>query len=310
MSKRGVEGDYLQYSPEVAEALEERRPIVALESTIISHGMPYPENIENAEQLEETVRRAGAVPATIAIRSGRIHVGLTKEDLDYFGSADNIGKASRRDIPAVLAKKLSAATTVSATIIGASLAGISVFATGGVGGVHRGAEETFDISADLQELARSSVAVVCAGAKAILDLPKTLEYLETMGVPVLGYGTDELPAFYSRESGLPVDYRVNSPEEAAAVLSAKWKIGLEGGVLIANPIPEDASMHKGKIDAAIDSALAEALRHGISGKELTPFLLEKIKDLTGGESLSANRRLAEHNADIAARIALAYAETE
>jgi pseudouridine-5'-phosphate glycosidase len=301
---------YLQFTPEVESALHEGAPVVALESTIISHGMPYPENIDNAKRLEETVRAAGAVPATIAIRSGRIHIGLTEEDLEYFGSSDDVGKASRRDLPVVAAKRLSAATTVSATMLCAELAGISIFATGGIGGVHRGAEQTFDISADLQELARSSVAVVCAGAKAILDLPKTVEYLETMGVPVLGYGTDELPAFYTRTSGIAVDYRINSPEEAAAVLRAKWQMGIEGGVLIANPIPDDASMDRGKIDSAIDSALAEALRHGISGKELTPFLLEKITELTGGESLAANRRLAEHNAEVAARIAAAYAAAE
>ena len=307
MNEEAMRERYLQLTPEVENAIREGAPVVALESTIISHGMPYPENIDNARRLEETVRSAAAVPATIAIRSGRIHIGLSDEDLEYFGSSDDIGKASRRDIPVVAAKRLSAATTVSATMLCAELAGIPVFATGGIGGVHRGAEQTFDISADLQELARTSVAVVCAGAKAILDLPKTMEYLETMGVPVLGYGIDELPAFYTRTSGLEIDYRINSPEEAAAVLRAKWEMGIAGGVLIANPIPEDASMDRGRIDSTIDSALAEGLRHGISGKELTPFLLEKITELTGGESLAANRRLAEHNAEVAARIAVAYA---
>ncbi|MFO7849561.1 MAG: pseudouridine-5'-phosphate glycosidase [Spirochaetia bacterium] len=301
------EETYLRISPEVRTALEEGKPVTALESTIISHGMPYPENIQNARTLEKRVREAGSVPATIALREGHILIGLSEEDLEYFGSSGDIGKASRRDIPAVLAKGLPAATTVSATMMCADLIGIRVFSTGGIGGVHRGAEDTFDISADLQELARTSVAVVCSGAKAILDIPRTLEYLETIGVPVLGYGTDELPAFYTRESGLKTDYRVDSPEETAAVMSAKWNLGFSGGILIANPIPEEASMERKRIDGAIDSALAEARRWGITGKELTPFLLDKIKELTGGESLTANRRLAEHNAELAGRIAAAYA---
>lgn len=307
--KKRVEEKYLRITPEVRTALEEGKPVTALESTIISHGMPYPENIENARTLEERVREAGTVPATIALRNGRILIGLSGEDLEYFGSSEDIGKASRRDIPAVLAKGLSAASTVSATMMCSDLAGIRVFSTGGIGGVHRGAEDTFDISADLQELARTSVAVVCAGAKAILDIPRTLEYLETMGVPVLGYKTGELPAFYTRESGLKTDYRVDSPEEAAAVMAAKWDLGFTGGILIANPIPEEASMDRKKIERAIDTALAEARRWAITGKELTPFLLDKIKELTGGESLSANRRLAEHNAGVAGQIAAAYAVT-
>ena len=296
----------IDYSQEVASAFSRNQPLVALESTIISHGMPYPDNVTTAEALEEAIRREGAVPATIAIIDGRIKVGLSKEQIEFLGKADNIKKASRRDIPVILAEKSHAATTVAATMIAAALAGIHIFATGGIGGVHRGAETSFDISADLQELARSSVAVVCAGAKAILDLQLTLEYLETMGVPVLGYGTAEMPAFYSSSSGLPVDHRVDSPETAAAILDSKWKCGLEGGVLIANPIPEEFSMEKEKIDNAIEVALDEARRIGIFGKELTPFLLEKIKELTGGESLSANIELVKNNAAVAARIAVAY----
>ncbi|MDZ7795447.1 MAG: pseudouridine-5'-phosphate glycosidase [Spirochaetia bacterium] len=296
----------LDYSQEVANAFSRNQPLVALESTIISHGMPYPDNVATAAALEETIRREGAVPATIAIIDGRIKVGLSKEQIEFLGKAENIKKASRRDIPVILAEKSHAATTVAATMIAAALAGIHVFATGGIGGVHRGAESSFDISADLQELARSSVAVVCAGAKAILDLQLTLEYLETLGVPVLGYGTAEMPAFYSSSSGLPVDHRVDSPEAAAAILDSKWKCGLEGGVLIANPIPEEFSMEKEKIDNAIEVALDEARRIGIFGKELTPFLLEKIKELTGGESLNANIELVKNNAAVAAKIAVAY----
>lgn len=296
----------IDYSQEVANAFSRNQPLVALESTIISHGMPYPDNVTTAEALEETIRKEGAVPATIAIIDGRIKIGLRKEQIEFLGKSDNIKKASRRDIPVILAEKSHAATTVAATMIAAALAGIHVFATGGIGGVHRGAETSFDISADLQELSRSSVAVVCAGAKAILNLQLTLEYLETLGVPVLGYGTAEMPAFYSSSSGLPVDHRVDSPEAAAAILSAKWKCGIEGGVLIANPIPEEYSMEKEKIDNAVEVALDEARRIGIFGKELTPFLLGKIKELTGGESLSANIELVKNNASVAARIAVAY----
>lgn len=298
----------IDYSTEVARAFSRGQALVALESTIISHGMPHPENVSTAEALEDTVRRNGAVPATIAILDGRIKIGLSKEQIEFLGKADSIKKASRRDLPVILAEGSHAATTVAATMIAASLAGIHVFATGGIGGVHRGAENTFDISADLQELSRTDVAVVCAGAKAILDLQLTLEYLETLGVPVLGYGTDELPAFYSTNSGLPVDHRVDSPEQTAAILDSKWRCGLEGGVLITNPIPEAFSMEKKKIDNAIEIALAEARRIGISGKELTPFLLEKIKENTGGESLSANIELVKNNAAVASRIALAYSD--
>ena len=296
----------IDYSQEVASAFSRNQPLVALESTIISHGMPYPDNVATAAALEETIRREGAVPATIAIIDGRIKVGLNKEQIEFLGKSENIKKASRRDIPVILAEGSHAATTVAATMIAAALAGIRVFATGGIGGVHRGAETSFDISADLQELARSNVAVVCAGAKAILDLQLTLEYLETLGVPVLGYGTAEMPAFYSSSSGLAVDHRVDSPEAAAAILDSKWRCGLEGGVLIANPIPEEFSMEKEKIDNAIEVALDEARRIGIFGKDLTPFLLGKIKELTGGESLSANIELVKNNASVAAKIAVAY----
>jgi len=296
----------IDYSQEVASAFSRNQPLVALESTIISHGMPYPDNVATAAALEETIRREGAVPATIAIIDGRIKVGLSKEQIEFLGKSENIKKASRRDIPVILAEGSHAATTVAATMIAAALAGIRVFATGGIGGVHRGAETSFDISADLQELARSNVAVVCAGAKAILDLQLTLEYLETLGVPVLGYGTAEMPAFYSSSSGLAVDHRVDSPEAAAAILDSKWRCGLEGGVLIANPIPEEFSMEKEKIDNAIEVALDEARRIGIFGKDLTPFLLGKIKELTGGESLSANIELVKNNASVAAKIAVAY----
>ena len=296
----------IDYSQEVASAFSRNQPLVALESTIISHGMPYPDNVTTAAALEETIRKEGAVPATIAIIDGRIKVGLSKEQIEFLGKSENIKKASRRDIPVILAEGSHAATTVAATMIAAALAGIHVFATGGIGGVHRGAETSFDISADLQELARSNVAVVCAGAKAILDLQLTLEYLETLGVPVLGYGTAEMPAFYSSSSGLAVDHRIDSPEAAAAVLDSKWKCGLEGGVLITNPIPKEFSMEKEKIDNAIEVALDEARRIGIFGKDLTPFLLGKIKELTGGESLSANIELVKNNASVAAKIAVAY----
>jgi pseudouridylate synthase len=295
----------IRYGKEVQDALENGRPVVALESTIISHGMPWPQNMETAEMLEETVRSGNAVPATIAVIDGLIRIGINRKELEFLASGEGIIKASRRDLPVVFATSASAATTVSATMIAAEMAGIRVFATGGIGGVHRGAASSFDISSDLQELAKSNVAVVCAGIKAILDLPLTLEYLETMGVPVLGYMTDQLPAFYSRESGLALEYRVDTAMEAARVLKAKWDAGLEGGVLIANPIPHSASMPKKEIDLAIDTALAEAKSFGITGKAVTPFLLGKVKSLTGGESLSANIALVRNNAAVAAEIACA-----
>ena len=295
---------FIDLSKEVKEAMEERKPVVALESTIISHGMPYPENIETAKTLENIVREHGAIPATIAIINGRIKIGLSKEELEFMATSKEILKASRRDLPAVLAKGFSAATTVSATMICANLAGIKVFVTGGIGGVHRGAEQTFDISADLQELANTDVAVVCAGAKAILDLSRTLEYLETFGVPVVGFKTWEFPAFYTRESGLKVDYKVDDEIEAAKIIKTKWDLGLKGGVLIANPIPEEYALDKAYIDKAIEDALYEAEKRNIKGKEITPFLLDKIKDLTQGESLKANIELVKNNAFVGAKIAI------
>ncbi|ABY95583.1 MULTISPECIES: pseudouridine-5'-phosphate glycosidase [Thermoanaerobacter] len=295
---------FIDLSKEVKEAMEERKPVVALESTIISHGMPYPENIETAKTLENIVREHGAIPATIAVIKGRIKIGLSEEELEFMGTSKEILKASRRDLPVVLAKGLSAATTVSATMICANLAGIKVFVTGGIGGVHRGAEQTFDISADLQELANTDVAVVCAGAKAILDLPRTLEYLETFGVPVVGLKTWEFPAFYTRESGLKVDYKVDDEIEAAKIIKTKWDLGLKGGVLIANPIPEEYALDKAYIDKAIEDALYEAEKRNIKGKEITPFLLDKIKDLTQGKSLKANIELVKNNAHVGAKIAI------
>jgi pseudouridylate synthase len=299
---------FLKITDEVAQALEQNRPVVALESTIISHGMPWPENKETALLLEESIRQKGAIPATIAIIDGIIHIGIDEKELDYLATGDDIVKASRRDLPVVLATGKSAATTVAATMIAAELAGIRVFATGGIGGVHRGADKSFDISADLQELAKTDVAVVCAGIKAILDLPLTLEYLETLGVPVLGYRTEELPAFYSRSSGLNLDHRVESAEEAAEIMRAKWECTLQGGVLITNPIPEASSMARDKIDRIIDLALAEAEKLGVRGKDITPFLLDKVKALSGGESLKANIELVKNNALLAAEIACAYSE--
>jgi len=296
--------DYLVISQEVKEALENGKPVVALESTIISHGMPYPQNVETALKVEEIVRQNGAVPATIAIIGGKLKAGLTKEEIEYLGKKGReIVKVSRRDIPYIVAKGIDGATTVASTMIIASLAGIRVFATGGIGGVHRGAQETFDISADLQELANTNVAVVCAGAKSILDLGLTLEYLETFGVPVVGYKTEELPAFYTRKSGFKVDYRLDSPEEIAKMLKVKWELNLKGGVVIANPIPEEYEMDYDTINRAIEDALKEAEEKGIKGKESTPFLLAKVKDITGGKSLESNIQLVFNNAKLAAQIA-------
>lgn len=294
---------YLDLSEEVRKAIEDQRPIVALESTIISHGMPYPQNVETALKVEEIIREHGAVPATIGIIGGRLKAGLTSEEIDYMGRAKNIAKVSRRDIPYLIAHKRDGATTVASTMIIASMAGIRVFATGGVGGVHRGAEKTMDISADLEELAMTEVAVVCAGAKSILDLGLTLEYLETKGVPVLGYQTEELPAFYTRKSGFGVDYKVDTPEEIADILRTKWDLGLKGGALIANPIPEEYSMDADLITRVIEDAVKEAEVLGIKGKDTTPFLLAKIKEITGGESLESNIQLVYNNARLAAEIA-------
>ena len=300
---------HLLISEEVQKALAEGKPVVALESTIISHGMPYPENVETALKVEKTVRDAGAVPATIAVLGGKLCAGLTEAQIEYLGKLGTKAlKASRRDLPVLVSKKLDGATTVAATMIIASLAGIPVFATGGVGGVHRGAELTMDISADLDELAETAVVVVCAGCKSILDLKLTLEYLETRGVPVIGYGTDELPAFYTRKSGLKVDYRLDTPEEIAAAFDAKRAMGLAGGMLVTNPIPEEYSMDPAVISAAIDGAVAEANHLGIGGKSLTPFLLDKVKKITGGDSLASNIQLVLNNAALAARIAAALKE--
>jgi pseudouridine-5'-phosphate glycosidase len=298
--------EYLDVKQEVAEAVAAGKPVVALESTIISHGMPYPQNVETAMQVESIIRDAGAVPATIAIIGGRLKAGLTPEEIEYFGKKGTaIAKASRRDLAVLCARGEDGATTVTTTMMIAHMAGIKVFATGGIGGVHRGAEKTMDISADLEELAHTPVVVVCAGAKAILDLALTLEYLETHGVPVIGYGTDELPAFYSRYSGLHVDYRMDTPEEIAAAMRVQQKLGMSGGMLVTNPIPEEYSMDSKVINRAIDQALAEMDSLGIHGKECTPFLLAKVKDLTGGDSLESNIRLVYNNAALAAKIAAA-----
>lgn len=295
---------YLDLSPEVAAAKAEGRPVVALESTIISHGMPYPQNVETALRVEQTIRDNGAVPATVAILGGRLKAGLTPEEIEYLGKKGrSVAKASRRDLPVLVARGADGATTVTTTMIIAALAGIKVFATGGIGGVHRGAETTMDISADLEELARTPVMVICAGAKSILDLGLTLEYLETKGVPVIGYGTEELPAFYTRRSGFKVDYRIDTPEELAAAFRVKMEMGLGGGMLVTNPIPEEYSMDPEIINAAIDRAIEESVQQGIKGKETTPFLLARIKDLTGGDSLASNIQLVLNNARLAAKTA-------
>ena len=301
--------EYLDISPEVQAALKEHKPVVALESTIISHGMPYPQNVETALNVEKIIRENGAVPATIAIIGGRLKAGLSKEEIEHLGKAGTaVTKASRRDLPVLCAKGMDGATTVATTMIIAAMAGISVFATGGVGGVHRGAEVTMDISADLEELGRTNVMVVCAGAKSILDLGLTLEYLETKGVPVIGYGTSELPAFYTRKSGFGVDYRLDTPEELAAAFAAKMKMGLQGGMLVTNPIPEEYSMDPDRINAAIEQALAEAAEKGVKGKATTPFLLANVKEHTGGDSLNSNIRLVYNNAALAAKTAKALKE--
>ena len=300
---------YLDIAPEVKEALDAGKPVVALESTIISHGMPYPQNVETALKVESIIREAGAVPATIAIIGGRLKAGLTREEIDYLGKTGaGIPKASRRDLPVLVAQGRDGACTVTTTMMIADMAGIRVFATGGIGGVHRGAETTMDISADLEELAQTGVLVVCAGAKSILDLGLTLEYLETKGVPVIGYGTEELPAFYTRKSGFAVDYRLDTPESIAAAFRAKIGMGLKGGMLVTNPIPEQYSMDPDVINKAIDDAVEEAKRLGIHGKQTTPFLLAKIKDITGGDSLASNIRLVYNNAELAAKIAVELAK--
>ena len=298
--------DHLELSPAVKAALMSGEPVVALESTIISHGMPYPQNVETALRVEDTIREAGAVPATIAIIGGRLKAGLTREEIEYLGQKGTaVTKASRRDLPVLVARGADGATTVATTMIIAHMAGIPIFATGGIGGVHRGAETTMDISADLEELGRTPVLVVCAGAKAILDLGLTLEYLETKGVPVIGYGTEEFPAFYTRTSGLKVDYRLDTPEEIAAAFCAQQEMGLGGGMLVTNPIPEEYSMDPARIKASIDQAVSDSKQLGIHGKELTPYLLARVKELTGGDSLEANIQLVLNNARLAALTAKA-----
>ena len=295
---------YLDLSPEVREALENNRPVVALESTIISHGMPYPKNVQTAVAVENTIRQNGAVPATIAIIKGRLKVGLTPDELEYFGKKGMaITKTSRRDIPVIVSKGEDGATTVAATMMIAAMAGIQVFATGGIGGVHRGAETTMDISADLDEFTKTPVLVVCAGAKAILDLNLTMEYLETKGIPVFCYQTDELPAFYTRQSGIKAPFRADSPEELAGIWNTKNELGIQGGFIVANPIPEEFSMDPKRINAAIDEAICEMNKLGIHGKETTPYLLDKVQKLTGGDSLESNIKLVLNNAALAARIA-------
>lgn len=295
---------YLDIAPEVQQAVAEGRPVVALESTIISHGMPYPQNVETALNVEKIIRENGAVPATIAIIGGRLKAGLTPEEIDHLGKSGHaVTKASRRDLPILVAEGRDGATTVTTTMMIAHMAGIRIFATGGIGGVHRGAETTMDISADLEELAQTPVMVVCAGAKSILDLGLTLEYLETKGVPVIGYGTKELPAFYTRKSGFEVDYRVDTPAELAAAFRASLDLGLRGGMLVTNPIPEEFAMDHEVINRAIDEAVAQANAQGIHGKATTPFLLAKVKELTGGDSLDSNIQLVFNNARLAAQTA-------
>lgn len=300
--------DYLDIHPDVENAIKNNEPVVALESTIISHGMPYPKNVETALMVEETVRSNKAVPATIAIINGKLKVGLTNDEIEFLATNEEVKKVSRRDLPITVAQKLSGSTTVASTMIIASLAKIAIFATGGIGGVHRGAENTMDISADLEELANTNVCVVCAGAKAILDLGLTLEYLETKGVPVIGYKTSELPAFYSSESGFDVDYKIDSAQEIAEILKTKWNLSLDGGVLVTNPIPVAFELETGVMNDAINQAIIEADNNKISGKKITPYLLSKVNEITQGKSLEANIKLIQNNADLAAKIALHYSK--
>lgn len=300
--------DYLVISEEVKEALAENKPVVALESTIISHGMPYPKNVETALKVEEIIRENGAIPATIAIIKGKLVVGVSKEEIDYLGKKGlAVNKASRRDIPVIVAREDDGATTVATTMIIANLAGIKVFATGGIGGVHRGAETTMDISADLEELANTDVAVVCAGCKSILDIGLTLEYLETKGVPVVGYQTEEFPAFYTQESGFKVDYKMDSPLDIAKALKSKYSLGLNGSIVISNPIPDESAMDKDLIEDVIVKAVEDAEANGVKGKDITPFLLDKIQKVTEGKSLEANIALVYNNAKLGAQVAKEYA---
>ena len=302
--------DYLDIHPDVEKAIKNKEPVVALESTIISHGMPYPKNVETALMVEDTVRSNKAVPATIAIINGRLKVGLTNEEIEFLATNEEVKKVSRRDLPVTVAQKLSGSTTVASTMIIANLAKIAVFATGGIGGVHRGAENTLDISADLEELANTNVCVVCAGAKAILDIGLTLEYLETKGVPVIGYKTSELPAFYSSESGFDVDYKIDSALEIAEILKTKWSLSIDGGVLVTNPIPVAFELESSIMNEAINEAIIEANNENISGKEITPYLLSKVNELTEGKSLDANIKLIQNNANLASKIALHYSNQD
>ncbi|CAI0716586.1 Pseudouridine-5'-phosphate glycosidase [Serratia proteamaculans] len=309
MKNNVISHDYLDISPEVAEALANKRPVVALESTIISHGMPYPQNAQTALEVEQKIRDNGAVPATIAIINGRMKAGLSREEIELLGKEGHkVAKVSRRDLPFIVAAGQHGATTVASTMIIAEMAGIHVFATGGIGGVHRGAEHTFDISADLQELARTNVAVICAGAKSILDLGLTTEYLETHGVPVIGYQTPTLPAFFCRSSPFTVSIQLDAPAEIARAMVTKWQAGLEGGMVIANPIPAQYAVPEDKINAAIERAVRESVEQGVQGKDSTPFLLARVAELTGGDSLTANIQLVFNNAKLAAQIACCYQE--
>ena len=300
--------DYLSITPEIQEAIEQGKPIVALESTILSHGMPYPENVEFASKVEEVVRGEGAIPATTAIIGGKLKVGLTKDELEIMCKAENVGKVSRRDVAVYLATNQTGATTVATTMLIASLAGIKIFATGGIGGVHRGAQETMDISADLQELAHTPVCVVGAGCKSLLDIGLTLEYLETFGIPVLGYQTDDFPAFYCRKSGYGVDYNLKDAAQAAKIMKTKWDLGLEGGILIGNPIPKEYELDFDEMEKAINQALDMAKKDGIRGKATTPYLLSHIKDITKGVSFASNLQLAYNNAKVASQIAVEFSK--
>lgn len=296
---------YLTFTEEVKHALGNHLPVVALETTIISHGMPYPQNIQTAKEVEQIIHHNGAVPATIGIMDGKIKIGLTNEELEKFATSKTVEKVSRRDLPYILSTGKIGAATVSTTMIGAALAGIKVFATGGIGGVHREGEQTMDISADLTELSRTNVAVVCAGVKSILDIGRTLEYLETQGVPVIGYQCDKFPSFYSRESGFRVDFHLDVPEQIAMLMKTKWELGLNGGIVIANPVPEAYAMNHREIENVIVQAIQEAKEKGITGKQVTPFLLNRINQMTKGKSLETNISLVKHNAEVAAKIAIA-----
>ena len=302
--------DYIDFHPDVKNALKNNLPIVALESTIISHGMPYPKNIETALMVEKTVRSNKAIPATIAIIKGRLKIGLTKEEIEFLATNDEIKKISRRDLAVAVSQKLSGSTTVASTMIIADLAKIAVFATGGIGGVHRGAETTLDISADLDELSRTNVCVVCAGVKSILDIGLTLEYLETKGVPVIGYKTSELPAFYSTKSGFNVDYRIDAAIDIASILKTKWDLSIDGGVLVTNPIPVAFELESSVMNEAINLAIIEADNENITGKKITPYLLSKVNEITKGKSLDANIKLIKNNADLAAKIAVHFSKID